>query len=111
MRASSSTRSTRGSRTRWAQPDLWTDDDVAALGAATEQAAAERCSPRSTRWPAPPATVPARPSSSPGSPASGCIPMTANGRRYADLHGLSLQRLGAGGRVLLVVAGRALELP
>lgn len=46
-----------------------------------------------------------------GQPGFGLHPMNANGRRYADLHGLSLRRLGTDSRVVLVIAGRSLELP
>lgn len=46
-----------------------------------------------------------------GQPGFGLHPMNANGRRYADVHGLSLQRLGPGSRVVLVIAGRSLQLP
>jgi adenosyl cobinamide kinase/adenosyl cobinamide phosphate guanylyltransferase len=90
--------------------DLWTDDDVAALGeqgqAAAEsvldvvRAIADAVSDRAGE------TIVVA-----GQPGFGLHPMNANGRRYTDLHGLSLQRLGATARVLLVVAGRAVELP
>lgn len=46
-----------------------------------------------------------------GQPGFGLHPMNANGRRYADVHGLSLQRLGTDSRVFLVIAGRSLQLP
>lgn len=45
-----------------------------------------------------------------GQPGTGLHPIGADARRYVDLHGLALQRVGRAGRVLLVVAGRTLEL-
>ena len=89
---------------------LWTDDDVAPLGEHGE-AAAESVLAEVTRIGALAAGRAGDTIFVAGQPGFGLHPMSANGRRYTDLHGLSLQRLGAGARVLLVVAGRAVEMP
>ena len=89
--------------------DLWTDDDVAALGEAG-QAAADSVLEEVTAIATAAAGRAGETIIVAGQPGFGLHPMTANGRRYTDLHGLSLQRLGTDARVLLVVAGRALEL-
>lgn len=83
---------------------LWTDDDVAPLGAGGV-AACEAVLGRIDTFVAAalgrsgPTLVVA------GQPGVGLHPMSANGRRYVDLHGLALQRLGRAGRVMQVVAG------
>lgn len=89
---------------------LWTDDAVAALGP-DGAAAADRVLSGvdalvsvAVRRDGPTVVVA-------GQPGVGPHALGAGARRYVDLHGLALQRLGAAGRVLLVVAGRALELP
>ena len=94
---------------RMGEADLWTDDDVAPLGE-HGQAAAETLLADVTRI----ADASARRAGATifvaGQPGFGLHPGNANGRRYTDLHGLALQRLGAGARVLLVVAGRSVEM-
>jgi adenosyl cobinamide kinase/adenosyl cobinamide phosphate guanylyltransferase len=89
---------------------LWTDDDVAPLGQ-HGQAAADSLLDEVTRIGALATSRGGDTIFVAGQPGFGLHPMSANGRRYTDLHGLSLQRLGAGARVLLVVAGRAMEMP
>ena len=88
---------------------LWTDRDIAALGEegarASEQVLAEVDALRAAAERRRGDTIVVA-----GQPGFGLHPMSANGRRYTDLHGLALQRLGAGARVLLVIAGRALEV-
>ena len=90
--------------------DLWTDDDVAALGPDGADAA-EQVLDQVTAWAGAAEARNGETIIVAGQPGFGLHPLTANGRRYADLHGLSLSRLGTGARVMLVVAGRALELP
>ena len=91
------------------EADLWTEDDVAPLGE-QGQAAAEtlladvsRIADEATRRAGDTIFVA-------GQPGFGLHPGSANGRRYTDLHGLALQRLAAGARVVLVVAGRSVEM-
>lgn len=92
------------------EADLWTDDDVAPLGQ-PGQAAAESVLAQVDRVAAAAADRAGDTIFVAGQPGFGLHPVSANGRRYTDLHGLSLQRLGDRGRVLLVIAGRALEMP
>ena len=88
------------------QAGLWTDQDVAPLGPEGEAAAegvlarvdAIVAAARARRGPL---VVVA------GQVGVGLHPHTANGRRYVDLHGLALRRLGAGAEVIETVAGRA----
>jgi adenosyl cobinamide kinase/adenosyl cobinamide phosphate guanylyltransferase len=89
--------------------DLWTDDDVAALGE-QGQAAAESILGDVSRIAAAAVSRTGETIFVAGQPGFGLHPMNANGRRYTDLHGLSLQRLAAGARVLLVAAGRTVEM-
>lgn len=94
---------------RMGEADLWTADDVAPLGE-QGQAAAESVLADVSRIAAAAASRAGETIVVAGQPGLGLHPMSANGRRYTDLHGLSLQRLGTGARVLLVVAGRTMEM-
>lgn len=89
---------------------LWTDADVAAWGdegaLAAEGVLAEVGALAAAARARGGATMVVA-----GQPGFGLHPMNANGRRYADVHGLSLQRLGTDSRVVLVIAGRSLQLP
>lgn len=89
---------------------LWTDADVAAWGEegtlAVEVVLAQVSAVAATAVARRGDTIVVA-----GQPGFGLHPMNANGRRYADVHGRSLQRLGVDARVVLVIAGRPLELP
>lgn len=89
---------------------MWSDDDVAPLGD-VGRAAAEGVLVQVDAVVAAASGRHAQTIVVAGQPGFGLHPMTANGRRYADLHGLALQRLGTDARILLVIAGRTLELP
>lgn len=91
--------------------DLWTDDDVAPLGADGRAAVAAVLEDAASWW----QLAAARPGSTvvvAGRPGEGIIPLGAATRRYVDLHGEVTELLSRGAdRVDLVVAGRALPLP